>query len=200
MENHPKRRGRTPPLVKMPKGIKASTSDRPGETKQITFYQLEARQREEGQTDTTTSQNKKKQKKQSLWLADLPGYGFAYASEEVHETMRQLVQTYLLQRGKILKRFLLLLDARHGMKKADIEFLQGLEQEFYTQSRKGLPKKAFPPVQLVSRNKNEYLLVLFDGDISFQYDSKAVFHSFLFVGFNEMRSGRPNRSGPSSFS
>ena len=72
MENH-KRRGRTPPLVKMPKGIKASTSDRPGETKQITFYQLEARQREEGQTTTATSQNEKKQKKQSLWLADLPG-------------------------------------------------------------------------------------------------------------------------------
>ena len=159
-----KHRGRTPSSVKLPKGIKAATSDRPGETKQITFYQLEAKQREDGRTiirkeaaKAAAGQNDKKQQKQSLWLVDLPGFGFAYASQEVHEKMRQLMQTYLLQRGKNLKRILLLLDARHGMKKADVEFLQGLEQEFYAQSKNGQPKKSFPPIQVVSRKKQEQI-------------------------------------------
>jgi GTP-binding protein len=36
---------------------------------------------------------------------------------------------YLLLRGKTLQRVLLLIDARHGMKKADFEFLSMLEEE-----------------------------------------------------------------------
>jgi GTP-binding protein EngB required for normal cell division len=41
------------------------------------------------------------------------------------------MESYLLDRGKSLKRILLLIDARHGMKKADIEFLESLQNSLY---------------------------------------------------------------------
>jgi len=83
-------------------------------------------------TDTKTHHNLPKKttttKKLSLVLADLPGYGFAYASESKQEEWASLMTRFLLHRGKSLKRILLLLDARHGFKNADCEFLHMLQR------------------------------------------------------------------------
>jgi len=61
-----------------------------------------------------------------LGLTDMPGYGFAYMNEETRVRCEQLILGYLGSRGKSLKRVLLLIDARHGFKVADKQFLQGL--------------------------------------------------------------------------
>lgn len=98
--------------AKLPRGLKATTSARPGETREISFYQ-----RSSNVDDS----------KVSIVLVDLPGYGFAFASPEREAEWQSLMKSYLLGRGKSLKRILLLIDARHGMKKADFDFLQSMQ-------------------------------------------------------------------------
>jgi len=60
-------------------------------------------------------------------LVDMPGYGFAKAPPKVVEQWRRLVRDYL--RGRVaLKRTLLLVDARHGIKPVDAEMMRMLDE------------------------------------------------------------------------
>jgi GTP-binding protein len=62
-----------------------------------------------------------------LRLVDMPGYGFAKAPPKVVEAWRRLVRDFL--RGRVvLKRTLLLIDARHGVKPVDAEMMQMLDE------------------------------------------------------------------------
>ncbi|EED87994.1 predicted protein, partial [Thalassiosira pseudonana CCMP1335] len=112
-------RGKTPDGAKLPRGVKAVTSDKPGETKEF-----------------TVNDNSKEVAKMSLLLVDLPGYGFAFAKEERTKEWKELMHHYLLER-RCLKRILMLLDARHGFKKIDYDFLADLQEG------------ELPPIQLV---------------------------------------------------
>ena len=59
-------------------------------------------------------------------LVDMPGYGFAKAPPSVVEQWKKLVRDFL--RGRVvLKRTLVLIDSRHGVKKPDLEMLDMLE-------------------------------------------------------------------------
>ncbi len=62
----------------------------------------------------------------SLILVDMPGYGFAYLSDNDQERCYSLCMSYLLLRGSPLKRVLLLVDARHGLKASDTAFFKEL--------------------------------------------------------------------------
>ncbi|GGB93856.1 putative GTP-binding protein EngB [Novosphingobium endophyticum] len=60
-------------------------------------------------------------------LVDMPGYGFAKAPPKVVETWRRLVRDFL--RGRVvLKRTLLLVDSRHGVKQVDAEMMKMLDE------------------------------------------------------------------------
>ena len=60
-------------------------------------------------------------------LVDMPGYGFAKAPPAVVEKWRRLIQDYL--RGRVvLMRTLLLVDARHGVKPVDADFMKMLDE------------------------------------------------------------------------
>jgi GTP-binding protein len=136
-------RGRTPEGAKLPKGVKAVTSIKPGETKKMSFYQLtadvaaagtasspksEQQLKEEVEvTDGSESNESDRHLKYSLVLVDLPGFGFAFAKEEKAKEWNDLMNHYLLER-RTLKRILLLLDARHGFKLVDFEFLEALQE------------------------------------------------------------------------
>ena len=62
-----------------------------------------------------------------LRLVDMPGYGFAKAPIKVAENWRRLVRDFL--RGRVvLKRTLLLIDSRHGVKPVDAEMMQMLDE------------------------------------------------------------------------
>lgn len=62
-----------------------------------------------------------------LRLVDMPGYGFAKAPVRVVEEWRRLVRDFL--RGRhVLKRTLLLIDARHGIKPVDAEMMKLLDE------------------------------------------------------------------------
>jgi GTP-binding protein len=85
----------------------ARTSVTPGRTQELNFFEV-------GQPTL-------------FRLVDMPGYGFAKAPPAVVEKWRRLVRDFL--RGRVvLKRTLLLVDARHGVKPVDIEMMQMLDE------------------------------------------------------------------------
>lgn len=85
----------------------ARTSVTPGRTQELNFFEV---------GDPT-----------QVRLVDMPGYGFAKAPVKVVERWKQLVRTYLRGRAN-LKRTLVLVDSRHGLKPADIEMMQMLDE------------------------------------------------------------------------
>ncbi len=82
----------------------ARTSNTPGRTQQINFFDLGSR----------------------LMLADLPGYGYARAPKAQVKAWTRLVNTYLKGRQE-LRRTCVLVDARHGLKDTDREVFRMLD-------------------------------------------------------------------------
>jgi GTP-binding protein len=160
--NTPKRirdlRGRVPDNVKLPKGVKAIVSDKPGETKALTFYML--RHTNDGGTgkNQTNVQPGTMVETTRLTLVDMVGWGFAFAKDT--QLYRKLLLSYLLTRSpQKLKRVLVLVDARHGIKTADWEFLELMQAELYNpiyqindaqkQRQKKKKHTRIPPIQIV---------------------------------------------------
>ncbi|KDO49772.1 hypothetical protein CISIN_1g0243251mg [Citrus sinensis] len=81
------------------------TSDKPGLTQTINFFKLGTK----------------------LCLVDLPGYGFAYAKEEVKDAWEELVKEYVSTRVS-LKRVCLLIDTKWGVKPRDHELISLMER------------------------------------------------------------------------
>ena len=82
----------------------ARASNEPGRTREVNFFDLDAK----------------------LRLVDLPGYGWAKASKTTVKKFQDLGRDYL--RGRVtLKRVYLLIDARHGLKAVDGEALEALD-------------------------------------------------------------------------
>ena len=85
----------------------ARTSVTPGRTQELNFFEV-------GEPT-------------QFRLVDMPGYGFAKAPIKVVERWKQLVRTYLRGRA-VLKRTLVLVDARHGPKAVDLEMMKMLDE------------------------------------------------------------------------
>ncbi|MDX1541728.1 MAG: ribosome biogenesis GTP-binding protein YihA/YsxC [Geminicoccaceae bacterium] len=81
------------------RGRLARTSNTPGRTQEINFFELAG----------------------ELMLVDLPGYGFAQAPRPVVLRWQKLVRAYLQGRS-VLRRVCVLIDARHGPKDVDRTF------------------------------------------------------------------------------
>lgn len=100
------------------------TSDKPGLTQTINFFKLASK----------------------LCLVDLPGYGFAYAKEEVKESWEELVKEFVSTRVG-LQRVCLLVDTKWGLKARDFEL-----------------------IELMERSKTPYQIVLTKTDMVFPID------------------------------
>ena len=85
----------------------ARTSNTPGRTQELNFFDV-------GEPPV-------------MRLVDMPGYGFAKAPPAVVRQWRFLVNDYLRGR-QALKRALVLIDARHGIKEVDREILAMLDK------------------------------------------------------------------------
>ena len=64
----------------------------------------------------------------SLYLVDLPGYGFAKASKETQERLQRLIYWYLLNSDYQQKKIVLIIDAVVGVTQSDLQMLNSLEQ------------------------------------------------------------------------
>jgi GTP-binding protein len=84
----------------------ARTSNTPGRTQELNFFEVGDPVR--------------------LRLVDMPGYGFAKAPKDVARKWRFLVNDYLRGR-QVLKRALVLIDSRHGVKEIDREIMKMLD-------------------------------------------------------------------------
>ncbi len=85
------------------KNTLARVSNTPGRTQQLNFFRLGDR----------------------MMLVDMPGYGYAKASKDAIYKWNALIDAYLKDRAT-LKRLCLLIDARHGIKENDREFMHKL--------------------------------------------------------------------------
>mmetsp|Transcript_4176 Transcript_4176/g.18920 ORF Transcript_4176/g.18920 Transcript_4176/m.18920 type:complete len:513 (+) Transcript_4176:904-2442(+) len=83
----------------------ARSSDVPGKTQSLNFYDVSRRIR----------------------IIDMPGYGFAFAAQDKVEAWNRLMDKYLTGR-KNLKRVYVVVDARHGLKAPDREMLAFLSR------------------------------------------------------------------------
>ncbi len=83
----------------------ARVSNTPGRTQQINFFTLG----------------------EELMLADLPGYGYAKAPIDQVAQWHKLIFNYLRGRPQ-LRRVLILIDSRHGIKKSDEECMDLLDK------------------------------------------------------------------------
>jgi GTP-binding protein len=83
----------------------ARTSNTPGRTQELNFFDLGGR----------------------LTLVDMPGYGFAEAPKDKVERWTRLIKGYL--RGRpVLRRTIMLVDARHGLKDNDRVMMKLLDE------------------------------------------------------------------------
>jgi len=60
-------------------------------------------------------------------LVDMPGYGYAEAPKDLVARWKRLILDYLRGRA-VLKRVLVLIDARHGLKPVDVEIMTMLDK------------------------------------------------------------------------
>jgi GTP-binding protein len=84
----------------------ARTSNTPGRTQELNFFDV-------GEPLV-------------LRLVDMPGYGFAEAPKDLVKKWKFLVNDFLRGRA-MLKRALVLVDSRHGLKPVDLEMMQMLD-------------------------------------------------------------------------
>src|SRR5437868_5396509 len=83
----------------------ARTSNTPGRTRQLNFFDLAGR----------------------LLLVDMPGYGYAEAPKSEIARWTELIDLYL--KGRVpLRRLILLIDARHGVKDVDVKIMDRLDK------------------------------------------------------------------------
>jgi GTP-binding protein len=85
----------------------ARTSNTPGRTQELNFFNVGNPLR--------------------LRLVDMPGYGFAEAPKDLSRQWRHLVNDFLRGRS-VLKRALVLIDSRHGIKPVDREMMEMLDE------------------------------------------------------------------------
>jgi GTP-binding protein len=85
----------------------ARTSNTPGRTQELNFFDV-----------GTPLQFR---------LVDMPGYGFAEAPKDLVKRWSRLVNDYLRGRA-VLKRALVLVDSRHGLKEVDREMMHMLDE------------------------------------------------------------------------
>lgn len=87
----------------------ARASNTPGRTQEINFFTLGER----------------------FYLVDLPGYGYAEAPKPIVEKWQALLRAYLSGRPT-LRRVMLLIDSRHGIKSVDEEIMTLLNRSAVT--------------------------------------------------------------------
>ena len=91
------------------KGL-VKTSGQPGKTQQINFFLVD-----EGLPG-------------EKYFVDLPGYGYAKISQKHREKMRKMILWYFISGEAKIKKVVLIIDAKSGLKDFDIEMINVLRE------------------------------------------------------------------------
>ncbi len=98
-------------------------SKEPGKTKEINFFSaVLTYSNVQKQEDPTGRRNK------DVYLVDLPGYGYAKISHKQREKMRKMILWYFISGETNLKKVILIIDAKAGLKEFDLEMIDVLKE------------------------------------------------------------------------
>ena len=134
----------------------ARASATPGRTQQLNYFDLDDK----------------------MYIVDMPGYGYAKASDKQVKEWNNLVFTYLKGRPN-LRRVFLLIDSRHGIKDKDTEVMKMLD-------------KAAVSYQLIltkTDKLNAASLEKITADVKKKMTSFIAFNSYLFITIAEKKQG-----------
>lgn len=129
------------------KGL-AKTSALPGKTLLINHFIVESAPKPDSKT------------RDSWYIVDLPGYGFAKRSKKQQEEIQSMISSYLLHREQLVNTFLLI-DVRHDPQRIDREFMDWLGENgipfciVFTKADKLGPVKA-------RQNAEKYMKTMLD--------------------------------------
>lgn len=85
----------------------AKTSSFPGRTQQINIFLING----------------------SMYLVDLPGYGFAQVPKDIWHKIQKMIGWYLFDSGYVFKKIVLIIDAKVGPSQEDMSMFHSLEHE-----------------------------------------------------------------------
>ncbi len=129
------------------------TSGRPGKTQGLNFF---------------TASN-------SLYLVDLPGYGFARVSKKMQLSWQQLITDYLESRNS-LRLVVVIIDLRHGLKKMDRDLVDWL-------SRQGISTlPVYTKADKLSGNKQNKHAHTLDAALGISADERVIFSAKTGLG------------------
>ena len=132
-------------------------SARPGKTQSLNFFLVE----------------------ESLYLVDLPGYGFAKVPKKVKNDWQGMITSYLEKRAS-LRCVVVIVDLRHGVKEQDLELVSWLQMMelplllVYTKADK------------LSRNKQQQQARTLDAGFGVTSDERVVFSAKSGAGMPDL--------------
>jgi GTP-binding protein len=95
----------------------AKTSATPGKTQLINHFLI--------QSEPDKVKTNQKVQRQSWYITDLPGYGYAKVSQGKRIQWKQMIENYLKKRTNLIVVFILI-DARHSPQEIDLSFIRQL--------------------------------------------------------------------------
>ncbi len=134
------------------------TSSKPGKTQSLNYFSV---------ADT-------------LYLVDLPGYGFARVSRSVQQSWERLITSYLTERES-LACVVVIIDLRHELKAMDRELIDWLTQ----QGRELLP--VYTKADKLSKNKQVKHAAALDAALNIRSSQRVLFSAKTGQGCKELR-------------
>lgn len=105
---------------------------------------------------------------QSLYLVDLPGYGFAKVPKKVKNDWQGMIASYLEKRVS-LRCVVVIVDLRHGLKDQDLELVNWLQMI-------GRPLlMVYTKADKLSRNQQQQQAMLLDAGFGVTRDERVIF-------------------------
>ncbi len=98
-------------------------SKEPGKTKEINFFSAVLTYSNVQKQENPTGRRNK-----DVYLVDLPGYGYAKISQKQREKMRKMILWYFISGEPNLKKVVLIIDVKAGLKEFDLEMIDVLKE------------------------------------------------------------------------
>ncbi|ADW17964.1 ribosome biogenesis GTP-binding protein YsxC [Desulfobulbus propionicus DSM 2032] len=135
------------------------TSSKPGKTQSLNYFLVE----------------------ESLYLVDLPGYGYAQVSQQTRQSWQGLITEYVTTRST-LACVVVIIDLRHELKQLDrelVDWLRYLDTPY-------LP--VYTKADKLSRNQQMKNAAALDAGLTLTADDRIIFSSSTGQGLDSLRS------------
>ena len=135
------------------------TSSKPGKTQSLNYFSLD----------------------DSLYLVDLPGYGYAKVSKKMQESWQKLITDYLLNREN-LACVVVIIDGRHGLKEHDRNLIDWLRHN----NKRYLP--VYTKMDKLSKNLQMKNSASLDAALSINSSQRLLFSAKTGMGCSQLQS------------